>query len=177
MKTLFLALFITVMLFPCYSQQTNDGETKTKGPTPSELPAVVIKNAGKDFSIYLPDKNPDQRVVAMENKFIGYNLGKDYEGYDTYLVMLESETGTLTATYNKNGKLIHVVEKYSDVRLPNEVIYSVYKSFPGWSIEKDKYSYHQSDGAVLKKEYALKIKKDKETKNIVVSPSGEMLKF
>lgn len=42
-----------------------------------ELPGVVIKSVGKDFSVYLPDKNPDQDVRALQDKFISYDLGKD----------------------------------------------------------------------------------------------------
>lgn len=158
------------------------GQTATKGPLDSdipsatELPGLVIKSAGKDFSLYLPDKNPDQGVVALESKFIGYNLGKDYEGYDKYLVVLESDRGVLTASYNQNGKLINVVEKYSDVRLPSEIIFAIYKAYPGWQIQKDKYEYSQSEGNVTKKEYSLKLKKDKETKHVVISPKGTIIK-
>jgi len=142
---------------------------------PDELPAVVIKSAGKDFSVYLPDKNPDFKVRQMQEKFIGYNLGKDYEGYDEYLVLMESEDSYLTATYNQNGKLIRVVEKYENVRLPSSVMLSVYKAFPEWTIIKDKFLYTQEDGTVKNKTYSLKLKKDKEIKKIVVNPQGKIL--
>ena len=100
---------------------------------------MVIKSAGKDFSIYLPDKNPDQNVRALEEKFVSYDLGKDYEGYENYLVTMETKNGSLSATYNENGKLLSVVENYKNVRLPSAVIYSIYKSFPGWKIVNDKF--------------------------------------
>ena len=36
--------------------------------------------------------------------------------------------------------------------------------------------YTQADGDVLKKHYKVKIKKGKETKRLLVTPSGEILK-
>ena len=44
----------------------------------TDLPAVVIKSAGKDFSVYLPDRNPDENVRALQQEFISYNLGIFY---------------------------------------------------------------------------------------------------
>lgn len=140
-----------------------------------ELPVVVIKSAGKDFSIYLPDRNPDSKVKEMETKFIGYSIGKDYEGHVEYLVIMEAREGSLVATYNDQGKLTRVVEEYKNVRLPKNVIYSVYKSFPEWTIVNDKYLYTQSDGDILKKEYQIKIKKDKKVKKILVEPNGNIV--
>ena len=67
-------------------------------------------------------------------------------------------------------------EKYQNVKLPSSVVYSVYKAFPGWQIINDKYLYSQEEGDVVKKEYNLKIKKDKETRKLVVSADGEIMK-
>ncbi|MBP9793503.1 MAG: hypothetical protein KBC56_05830 [Flavobacterium sp.] len=140
-----------------------------------ELPTVVIKNAGDDFSVYLPDRNPDQRVRQLQDKFIGYNLGKNEEGFDEFLVLFEGEDASLAATYNEKGKLIRVVEKYQNVKLPRKVIFSVYKEYPDWTIVQDKFLYTQKDGDVLKKQYNLKIKNGNQTKKIVVKPNGDLL--
>jgi hypothetical protein len=48
---------------------------------------------------------------ALQDSFIAYDLGVNYEGYDTYLVY-GNKGGSLSATYNENGKLISVVENY-----------------------------------------------------------------
>lgn len=141
-----------------------------------ELPAVVIKKAGKDFSVYLPDRNADLKVRNLESKFIAYDLGKDYEGYENYLVLMETKDGTLSATYDENGKLVRVVEKYQNVKLPSSVIYSVYKAFPDWRIVNDKFLYTQEEGDVIQKEYNLKIKKNNETRKLVVTADGEIRK-
>jgi hypothetical protein len=52
------------------------------------------------------------KVRALQDSFIAYDLGVNYEGYDTYLVYMEIKGGSLSATYNENGKLISVVENY-----------------------------------------------------------------
>jgi hypothetical protein len=174
MKSVIIILvFLGVNTFSYSQSKTNGGNVKLE-----ELPEVVLKSASKDFSVYLPDKNPDQTVRKLQEGFVAYDLGKDYEGYERYLVTMEVENGdgTLVATYNESGKLIRVVEKYQNVKLPSAVIYSVYKEFPGWKIVDDKFLYAQEDGDIIKKQYTLKLKKEKETRKIVVSSSGQLLK-
>lgn len=175
MKTLTIIFILSFMPF-VYSQNSRTNANTEDNIELSELPEVVITQIGNDFSIYLPDRHPDKAVQELQDKFITYNLGKDYEGYDNYLVIMRNEKGTLTATYNEKGKLTRVVEKYDDIKLPNEVIYSVLKAFPGWGLVDDKYTYTQSDGDVLKKQYKIKIQNGKETKRLIVTPSGEILK-
>lgn len=170
MKSFIIVVLFLSMTITSYSQDI-DGNIRME-----ELPGVVIKSAGKDFSIYLPDKNLDKDVRALEEKFIAYDLGKDYEGYENYLVIMETKNGSLSATYNENGKLIRVVENYKNVRLPSSVIYSVYRAFPEWKIVNDKYLYSQKEGDVIKKEYNLRIKKDKEVRKLVVNANGDIVK-
>lgn len=174
MKTFLFILTFFSLTTNSFSQGENiglkEGELKME-----ELPAVVIKNAGKDFSVYLPDRNPDKNVRALQEKFISYDLGKDYKGYDSYLVILESPKGSLSATYNQHGKLTSVIENYENVQLPAKVIYSIYKEYPGWTIVKDKFLYHQKEGDIQKKEYNLKIKKDNTVRKIVIKPNGEIM--
>jgi hypothetical protein len=50
------------------------------------------------------------KVRTLEDSFIAYDLGKNYEGYETPKYM--EIKGSLSTTYNENGKLIRVIEKY-----------------------------------------------------------------
>jgi hypothetical protein len=176
MKSFVIGLLVFGLTTLSYSQVKTDEGPKNGLMSIENLPGVVIKSAGKDFSVYIPDRNPDQNVRKLEDSFIAYDLGKDYEGYETYLVVMEIEKGSLAATYNENGKLMSVVENYKDVKLPSQVIYSVYKKYPGWEIVNDKYLYSQEDGDVIKKQYNIKIKNGKETRKLVVHADGEILK-
>ena len=172
MKSIIVSLaFLGCATFTYAQDKKGGGNGKV-----TELPEIVIKSAGKDFSIYLPDKNPDMDVQRLEQAFIAYDIGKDYEGYDNYLVTMEMKNSSLAATYNENGKLMSVVEVYDNVKLPSAVIYSIYRNFPEWKIVKDKFLYTQEDGDIIKKQYNIKLKKDKELRRIVIHPDGEIVK-
>jgi hypothetical protein len=56
----------------------------------------------------IPDMNADPKVRTLEDSFIAYDLGKNYEGYETYLVYMEMRF--FIRYYNENGKLISVIE-------------------------------------------------------------------
>jgi hypothetical protein len=75
------------------------------------LPAVVIKSIEMTFQ-YTCLIEMRTLKSALQDSFIAYDLGVNYEGYDTYLVYMEIKGGSLSATYNENGKLISVVENY-----------------------------------------------------------------
>lgn len=175
MKTLIFIVLTLGMYAPTYSQEKMTNDNSEGAMNMVALPEIVIKNAGKDFSYYLPDKNPDPSIRKLQSDFIAYNLGKDYEGFDNYLVILEGEKGILTATYDDKGKLTSVVEKYNNTQLPPPVIYSVYKAYPGWQIVNDKYLYTQENGDITKKEYNLKLKKNNEVLKLKVNPKGDIL--
>lgn len=175
MKTFIVVLLAMGIAFSSYSQKKN--ETKEEGKMDViNLPEVVIKKAGADFSIYVPYDNPDQNIKRLEEKFIAYDLGKDIEGNEIYLLTMYINNGSLSATYNENGKLMRVVENYKNVKLPSEVIYSIYKSFPDYIIVNDKFLYTQTDSDIIKKQYNVKIKKNEDVRKLVVHPDGEIVK-
>ena len=183
MKTIMIAAMILGFNIAAFSQNTNsEGNDEKailpdeKGMTPVELHKVVIK-AGKNISYYLPDANADidHNITKLESEFIAYNVGNDYEDYESYFVNLRQGKGVLSATYDSNGKLISVVEKYNDIRLPMPILYSVLKAYPGWQVVGDKYTYSQKNGEVTKKEYILKLKKENEIIKLKVNPKGDII--
>lgn len=174
MKTFIVILLFLGFAASSYSQKKTEKEEGKMDII--NLPEIVIKKAGSDFSVYVPDDNPDQNVRRLEEKFVAYDLGKDYEGNETYLVTMEVKNGSLAATYDENGKLIRVVENYKNVVLPSNVIYSIYKNFPDWTIVNDKFLYTQTEGDIVKKQYNVKIKKNDDVRKLVVQPDGEIVK-
>ncbi len=174
MKTFIVILLFLGFAASSYSQKKTEKEEGQMDII--NLPEIVIKKAGADFSVYIPDNNPDQNVRRLEEKFVAYDLGKDYEGAENYLLTMDTKNGSLAATYDENGKLIRVVENYKNVILPSAVIYSIYKNFPDWTIVNDKFLYTQTEGDIIKKQYNVKIKKDKDVRKLVVRPDGEIVK-
>jgi hypothetical protein len=140
------------------------------------LPAVVIKRVGEDFSIYIPEiESVDSKIKMIQKEFIAYDLGKDAEGYDEFLVMLSIKDGSLVARYNEKGKLMSVIEKYNNVRMPNDVVLNILKQYPGWKIVKDRYSYSQKEGSIIKKQYDVILEKDNKVKQVVYNSNNGLI--
>ena len=177
MKTFIIFLLFLGLATSSYSQKQTKTEKQEGRMDIINLPEIVIKKAGADFSVYVPDKNPDPNVSRLEEKFVAYDLGEDLEGYEEYLLTMEIDKGTLAATYNEKGKLLRVVENYKNVVLPHEVVYSIYKKFPDWRIVNDKFLYTQEEGDVIKKQYNVRLKKNKDILKLVVHPDGEIVKI
>ena len=166
-------VLILVMVFPLLAQEKVSDEFYESG----DLPAVVLKKAGEEFSVYYPDnKNPDSRVMELESSFISYNLGKDFEGHDSYLLILEVEGGILSATFNNEGKLLSVVERFENAKLPEKVRVSLAKKYPEWTLVKDKFLYIQKQGEVKKKEYKIIMKRNNKIKRIIVDENGGIIR-
>jgi hypothetical protein len=175
MKTFIITLLFLGLALSSYSQDKmmKDGEGPIKA---EELPAIVIKRAGTDFSVYIPSGNTDSDVKALEQKFVAYDIGKDYEGFENYLLIMDTKDGSLNATYNENGKLVRVVENYKNVKLPNEVVFSIYRTYPEWKIVNDKFLYTQEEGDIINNLYNLKLEKGKQTLRIKIRANGEIIK-
>ncbi|MES2239550.1 MAG: hypothetical protein V4497_04755 [Bacteroidota bacterium] len=174
MKSLITILLFFGFVYVSYSQDKplkEDGNMEI-----NKLPEIVINKAEKDFSIYIHDNNPDESVKKIEEKFVAYDIGKDYDGFEEYLLVMRLKKGSLSATYNEKGKLVHVVENYKNVIPPHKVMVSIYKAYPEWRVISDKLLYKQSDGNITENYYSLRIKKDKEIKKLIVRPNGEILK-
>jgi hypothetical protein len=177
MKKIILTLLFSSFVTSFYSQHQ---EKKGSGPNAGsfeteELPEVVTKKTGKDFSVYIPDENPDNKVKGLQQKFFDYDLGKDYEGAKSSLVTMKMKNGSLAATYNGDGKLTSIIENYKNVKLPDVVVHTILKKFPKWEIVNDTFLYVQEDGNVIKKQYHIKIKRENEVRKLTVHANGELL--
>jgi len=173
MKTVCMYLLVLGFIFPSLAQERLYEELYESG----ELPAVVLKKAGEEFSVYYPDtNNADSRVIELEKKFISYKLETENGKLKSYLLIFELEDGFLSASFNEKGKLTSVVEKFKNVRLPELVRKNLAKKFPGWSLIKDKFLYIQKYGSVKVKEYKIIMKKGDKTRRLVVNEDGVILR-
>lgn len=173
MKAVCVYLLALGFVFPMLAQESSYDELYESG----ELPAVVLKKAGEEFSVYYPDNsNPDSRVLELEKSFISYKFEAKEGQLESYLVLFKLDDGVLTATFNEKGKLISVVEQFKNVRLPELVRKSLAEKFPEWSLVKDKFLYVQKYGSVKIKEYKIIMKKDNKIKRVVVNEDGVILR-
>jgi len=173
MKTVCMYLLVLGFVFPTLAQERLYEEMYESG----ELPAVVLKKAGEEFSVYYPDTtNPDSRVLELEKKFISYKLKVERGELKSYLLLFKLEDGFLSARFNEKGKLTSVVEKFKNVRLPELVRKSLAKKFPEWSLVKDKYLYVQKYGSVKIKEYKIIMKKGNKIRKVVVNEDGVIIR-
>jgi len=166
-------LLIIGLGFPVFAQEKQSDDFYES----HELPAVVLKKAGDEFSVYYPDNsNPDSRVLRLENKFISYKIDNDFQGNTEYLLLLEVEGGVLSATFNEKGKLVSVVEKFENARLPEKIRVKLASEYPEWNLIKDKFLYVQKMGEIKRKEYKIIMKKDNKIKRIVVDEDGTIIR-
>ena len=86
MKVFIMVFFFLGLGTLSYAQNNKSEDLKKGNLKVEELPEVVIMRAGKDFSAYLPDRNPDVAVTNIQDEFIAYDLGENAQGYDTFLV-------------------------------------------------------------------------------------------
>jgi len=173
MKKLCVCVFVIGMMFPMFAQEKGLEEYYES----NDLPAVVLKKAGDEFSVYYPDNsNPDSRVLELENKFIGYKIDNEFQGKESYLLLLEIEDGFLSATFNEKGKLISVVEKFENVKLPEKIRISLAENFPEWKMIKDKFLYVQKRGEIKRKEYRIIMKNGKKVKRVTVNEDGVIIR-
>ncbi|WP_269242221.1 hypothetical protein [Flavobacterium limnophilum] len=168
---------ITFALCFCFFTASYSQDKKPETLKIEKLPEVVISPAKKDLSKYTPDNNPDAAVRNIQNEFLSYKVDDECKNFDEYLVTLENKKGSLVATYNEKGMLKFVSEKYVNVELPREIINSVYISYPEWKITKSKFEYSQQKGQILKKAYYLKLEKDNQIQNILITSIGEITKI
>ncbi|MFV5684793.1 hypothetical protein ACM55I_05040 [Flavobacterium sp. GB2R13] len=65
MKSFIIILFFAGFVTLSYSQDKKSSDSEEGSLTLEQLPEVVIRSAGKDFSVYLTDKNPDASVRGL----------------------------------------------------------------------------------------------------------------
>ena len=173
MKTVCMYLLVLGFICPTLAQERLYEEMYESG----ELPAVVLKKAGEEFSVYYPDTtNPDSRVLKLEKSFISYKVEVEKGESKSYFLLFELEEGFLSATFNEKGKLTSVVEKFKNVKLPEPVRKSLASKFPEWILVKDKYLYVQKYGSVKIKEYKIIMKKGNKIRRVVVNEDGVIIR-
>jgi hypothetical protein len=81
------SFIITLLFWLAISSYSQDKQTKQDEEglmKVEDLPAVVIKRIGADFSVYIPDNHPDKDVRRVRKICLRYWY---YKGAESYLLM------------------------------------------------------------------------------------------
>ena len=96
--------------------------------------------------------------------------------YDTYTISFYIPEGRIVAAYDKDGKIIRTIERFKNVKLPENILMAVTQRFPNWAIVKDAYKINYMDHAgVTKKEYKIKLKNGDKRMTVKVNEAGDFL--
>ncbi|ULC57973.1 nicotinate-nucleotide adenylyltransferase [Flaviramulus sp. BrNp1-15] len=166
MKKLIFSLIIFSLTFEVYSQIT-------------QLPEVVITAVNYKYLSSVDTEDTDLSVQMLEEKVAMYDLKNSElysDEYDTYTVSFYIPDGKIVAAYDKDGKILRTIERFTNVKLPNDVQKAINKRFPNWTLAKDVYSvtYHAGKDRV-KKQYKVKLENGDEVVRVKLDEQGDFL--
>ncbi len=131
---------------------------------------------------YLSETDAEDEAIPVEllqRKVATYDIKSSdiyNDEYDHYEVAFYIPRGKILAAYDKDGKVLRTVERFKDVKLPDMVMKSVMKRFPGWTVTKDLYlvNYHDKKG-VTKKMYKLRLENGDQLIKVKTDDEGNFL--
>ena len=118
-------------------------------------------------------------VKKLEDQVVDYKADKTdfkYDKGEIYNVTFSIPEGNIIAAYNDQGLLVSTIEKYTNVRLPSEVIYAILNRFPNWAIVSNIYyvNYHNEKG-ITKKLYKIELINADKSLDIKTDDKGNFL--
>jgi hypothetical protein len=167
MKKTLIILFIIGLSTNIYAQD------------PIKLSEVVIVARNYKYLNKIDNTEAAIPVKMLERKVAAYDIkSSDYydDEYDYYTVSFFIPEGKIVAVYNKDGKIIQTIEKFTDVKLPTAVAKAVTKRFPQWKIAKDVYLVNFSDHKEsAKKRYKITLENGDQRLKIKTDAEGNFL--
>ena len=168
MKKLILGLLVLGLTTQIYAQVVDDGK----------LPEITVHAVNYK---YLNSVNSDDLDVAVKKlelevaNFDYRNSEMYHDEYGTYSISFYIPSGEIVAAYDKDGRIVKTIERYSDVVPPKTVRKTVTKNYPGWIITDDIYkvSYHQDEGVI--QTYKLLLENGKDKIRIITDANGNIL--
>lgn len=144
-----------------------------------ELPEVVITAVNYKYLNAVDSDENSLSVQMLEEKVAMFDLKNSEfynDEYDTYYVTFYIPEGKILAAYDKDGRLIRTVERFKNVKLPQNIQAAIAKRFPNWVISKDVYkvNFHRNN-AVAKKQYKVRLKNGDKTMRIKLDESGTFI--
>ncbi|HEX9827850.1 MAG TPA: hypothetical protein VGA80_14720 [Flavobacteriaceae bacterium] len=171
MKNLVIGLFVLGLTSLGFSQNTNSNVEEVK------LESVTVTPRNLSYLDKVQDKSMSDHVKFLEDKASVYNVRElpEFDGRkESFKTIFRGTKGYIIATYSNNGMILKTRERYSDIKLPKQLIKSVLSQYPNSDFLKVVYTVdydHQKD---VKKTYKIQIMKDNLIKNLKISSGGNI---
>ena len=164
MKKLILGLLVIGLTSQINAQIIELDEVKITAVNYKYLSAVDSKD------VAIPVKLLEEKVALFDLKNAEFYLDE----YDLYQVKFFIPDGTILAVYDGDGKIIRTVERFKNVKLPNNVRMAVTEKYPNWSFKKDVYRVTYNDGKSTK-EYKIVLTNGDKTIRVKLNDEGDFL--
>ena len=143
-----------------------------------KLPELDLTNVNSDYIQKVDMTNETGPVKMLEEYAASYDLVKsDFveDKFINYAVFFENSHGTISATYDKEGRIIKTFEKFKDVQPPRAVVNAIFDTYPGWKIANDIYLVKYNENSGVTKKYKLVLEKDNEFIKVKTDGIGNYL--
>ncbi|MEN8185865.1 MAG: nicotinate-nucleotide adenylyltransferase [Bacteroidota bacterium] len=168
MKKLIVGLLMLGLTIPSFAQVVDEGT----------LPEVVVRATNYKYLNSVGTADAPVNVKMLERQVANFDLKESEfyrDEYDFYQVYFYIPDGKIVAAYDKEGNLLRTIEKFKNVKVPKNVLNSVYERFPGWTIYSDVYkvNYHHQKGT--KAEYKMKLQNGDKKMRVRTDGEGNFL--
>ncbi|MCG2460344.1 hypothetical protein K8352_06260 [Flavobacteriaceae bacterium F89] len=142
------------------------------------LSEVEVTPLNFDYRDKVALKNQSDHVAVLERKVSRFDIRESFF-YDKYSKIFKvdfiSKHGEISATYNREGKILKTDERFEKIVFPPIIQNKIDEEYPNWAVHKDSYSvtYHHENG--VKQMYRAQLRKNGRRVNVKYGPSGEKL--
>lgn len=117
------------------------------------------------------------KIQNLEAKIVDYNIHETPHLFDNkkdiYNVTFKTENAIIVASYNSNGKVIKTTERFTNVRLPLEVMKTISHKYPHWAIVEDTYLVkYNCNTDKLSKVFKIKLKNNDKVITVKTDEKG-----
>lgn len=137
---------------------------------------VTVKNS--EYQQKVSSENLPSVVGELQRKASRFDIKKSpffdekSKDFEIYFV---AKNGELTATYDRDGKILKTFERFENLTFPAEIRDVIYAEYPNWTIHKDTYTVTYDQYKGVNKVYMAKIKKNGKSAKIKYDAAGQKL--
>lgn len=147
----------------------------TNAPTfKKSAPAIA---AEASYLSIVKEETVSKHVSDLEDKVSRFDVTElsKFDGRsESFKIVFKGQKGSITATYDRNGKILTTSERFQDIKLPVPVRQTLFREFPNCSVNKITYLVSYNSNKDVKKVYKIKIEKDNLKRTVLISSEGHI---